>query len=570
MRSRVVAVGVRRLGLVLAALVAVVGGAGVAPASAAPARINGGGSTYVALAMQQWVADGQTNGLQINYLPTGSPDGLTQYGNGVIDFAGTEAEFSALAANGGSDGSGTRGYQYVPDVAGAISVMYNIDDRAGRSVNYLHLSRRTIARIFTGDISRWSDPAISAENKTSTGKEIVFPDEPITVVYRSSPSGTTALFYDFVANAAPDIFGPWAARNQLPTSVRIISLQPGFAPKTISYSGSDQIAQAVASPSGKWSIAYDEFGYAKTYHVNSAWVQNAAGKWVQPYAANISAALEGAKLRPDLSQELAGVYNSPHELAYPISAYSYLVTQCAVAADRPTCKGNYTNPGIAETLTTWMRYIACEGQINMARIGYSPLPANLSQEVANSIGRMNGTPPETLTAANCANPRFTGSFGNTPTSPKDPLAPDQPAGGTGSPGGATGGPGGATTGATNNGPAGGPNAPTANGPATTVPGAAAIGGPQAVGPATATTLVGATADPGAASEVASGPDAAAAGVEDLSADVAGGPARRWRDPAPLAYARPSVSDATVWPLLALLVVVLVPPTVGGVLRRRRR
>ena len=30
--------------------------------------------------MQQWVADAQTSGLQVNYLPTGSPHGLDQFG----------------------------------------------------------------------------------------------------------------------------------------------------------------------------------------------------------------------------------------------------------------------------------------------------------------------------------------------------------------------------------------------------------------------------------------------------------------------------------------------------------
>ena len=64
---------------------------------ATPAKINGSGSTYVALAMQQWVADAQTMGLPVNYTPTSSPDGLTSYANGLTDFAGTEAEFSALA-----------------------------------------------------------------------------------------------------------------------------------------------------------------------------------------------------------------------------------------------------------------------------------------------------------------------------------------------------------------------------------------------------------------------------------------------------------------------------------------
>jgi len=84
-------------GIALAA-VALLASADVA--SAAPARVNGQGSSYVALAMQQWVADAQTTGLQVNYLPTGSPQGLTSFGQSLADFAGTEAEFSALSSPG--------------------------------------------------------------------------------------------------------------------------------------------------------------------------------------------------------------------------------------------------------------------------------------------------------------------------------------------------------------------------------------------------------------------------------------------------------------------------------------
>ncbi|MDP9073145.1 MAG: substrate-binding domain-containing protein, partial [Actinomycetota bacterium] len=376
----------------------------VAPrADASPAKINGSGSSYAALAFQQWVADAQVGGLSVNYLPTGSPAGLTQFSQDLIDFAGTEAEYSAL---GGTPAR--RGYQYVPDVAGAVAIMYNAQDKAGRKVDYLHLSRQTVARIFIGDIARWSDPAITADNKG-----LLLPDQPITVVYRGGQSGTTALFYDFVQHTEPDLFAAWAAKHQLPTQVRIIQLDsaPDFAPRTHALNGSDQIAQSVGSPNGLWEIAYDEFGYAKTYNAQAAWIQNVSGAYVQPYAQNISAALESAKLRADLSQELSGVYASANPAAYPISAYSYMVTQCAQASDRPTCAGPYTNPGVTETLTKWMRYIACEGQVNMARIGYSPLPPNLSQEMANSIGRLQGVAPEQLTGGNCANPRFSGSLG---------------------------------------------------------------------------------------------------------------------------------------------------------------
>jgi phosphate transport system substrate-binding protein len=491
-------------------------------AHATPAKINGSGSTYVGLAMQQWVADAQTSGLSVNYLPTGSPQGLTQFGQNLIDFAGTEAEYSAL---GGSEPS--RGYQYVPDVAGAVAIMYNADDKSGRHVDYLHLSRATVARIFIGEISNWSDPAITADN---AGLEL--PNQPITVVYRGGQSGTTALFYDFVQHMLPSDFSSWAARNQLPTNVRIVQLDtsPNFAPKTLALNGSDQMAQYVASSSGKWAIAYDEFGYAKTYGAAAAWVQNQAGQWVLPYAENISAALEGAQLRPDLSQELSGVYASSNPAAYPISAYSYIVTQCAPSSQRATCKGNYSNPGVSETLSTWMRYIACDGQVNMARIGYSPLPPNLSQEMANSIGRMNGAAPETLSAANCNNPRFKGSLGAGASSPKDPLAGRLPASAGG------------TAGA---GRAGGALGRTAAG---------AAGSTGAGTGAGAGTALGAAGPAGAAG------DLGASGLAGGAAAVGGG-SGIWRPADPVSYSRAAAAPSSSVPVFLLLLLIAAPPLV---------
>jgi phosphate transport system substrate-binding protein len=504
--------------LLLGALVALGAVTSGSEAHATPAKINGSGSTYVALAMQQWVADAQTSGLQVNYLPTGSPQGLTQFGQNLIDFAGTEAEYSALGANANVP----RGYQYVPDVAGAVAIMYNADDKAGRHVDYLHLSRQTISRIFIGDITNWSDPAIVADNGG-----LQLPDQPITVVYRGGQSGTTALFYDFVQHMVPDKFNAWAARNQLPTNVRIIQLDsaPNFAPKTLALNGSDQIAQYIASSSGKWAIAYDEFGYAVTYHAPAAWVQNQAGQWVLPYAENISAALEAAQLRPDLSQELAGVYSSGNPVAYPISAYSYLVTQCAptgpLGSQRATCTGPYGNTGVTETLSKWMRYIACEGQINMARIGYSPLPPNLSQELVNSIARMQGTAPEGLNANNCANPRFRGSLGNALASPKDPLVGRLPGAGNTAAKAA----------------AGGANRANAATPNAANNAAAGAGGPAA------------------SADAAAGSIAAGRG----GVNAVGGGSGVFQPAAPVVYNRPGMGSSSPLPVLLLLLLVGVPP-----------
>ena len=137
-------------------------------------------------------------------------------------------------------------------------------------------------------------------------------------------------------------------------------------------SGSDTEANYIAA--NRWTIGYDEFGYAKVYNDNVAWVQNASGNWVQPYAVNISAALQSAQLAPDTSQDLSGVYTSTNPLAYPISAYSYILVQCAPNSARSTCTSPYPNPGIANTMAEFMDYVACAGQITMSKIGYAPLP----------------------------------------------------------------------------------------------------------------------------------------------------------------------------------------------------
>ena len=142
-----------------------------ASASTPPARaarrapINGQGSTYVGLAMQQWTAAGQNFGLNVNYLPTGSPDGLEplrrrpgrlrRHRGGVR---------SSLAGSGDTDVR--RGFQYVPDVAGAVAIMYNVQDRSGRKVDYLHLSRSHDRQDLHRAPSRnWNDPQIAADNK---------------------------------------------------------------------------------------------------------------------------------------------------------------------------------------------------------------------------------------------------------------------------------------------------------------------------------------------------------------------------------------------------------------------
>jgi phosphate transport system substrate-binding protein len=552
---------------VLAVLLGLAATGAVAGATTATTKISGQGSTYAALAFQQWIAGAQTaGGLNVNYTATGSPAGLSAYGVGTTTFAGTEAEYTELyPTSPNPDTQVPRGFAYTPDVAGAVAVMYHVHSASGTTVNYLHLSPLTIARIFMAIITTWTSPTISNDNPLPNGKNLVLPHEPITLDLRSGQSGTTALFYDWVKHTDPSQFATWAAGNGFPATYRLWEVDDG-TPDGFGHAGSghwddlpgsDQQATAIASNTGLWSIGYDEFGYAYVYHDNVAWVENASGKWTQPYAKNISAALKSAVLAPDTSQTLVGVYNSKTPTAYPMSAYSYLLYQCATTPTRPTCKGPYSSQATVNTMAKFMRYIACTGQVKMATIGYSPLPAPLAQYMANAIGYLTGQPPPTLSASNCADPQFQGNLGVGATPPPDPITvvvtgSGKSSSATSSSSGTTSGSGSGSTGTS--------SGSTASSTAKKSGGAsAATGGTSAASGATGTTAPGA---------------AAAVGSTHSATQSVGGGSSTYRSSDPTVYRGPAtIGAAPPWPWLVAVLFLLIPVawlTVSTGRRRRAR
>jgi phosphate transport system substrate-binding protein len=475
--------------LVAISLAALLVGAGEPAGAATTAPANGQGSTYAALAFQQWTQSVQNQGLNLNYTPTSSPAGLEAYSQNTADFAGTEAEFSELLP--GSPVNVPRGFEYTPDVAGATAIMYNVAlTPSGQDpITSLRLSPMTIAKIFLGKISNWDDAAISADNGGVT-----LPNQHITVVCRTGQSGTTALFYDFVAHTDPTDYAAWAAQNGFSTSTRLLEVDNASSPTNMAcQSGSDTEANYIAA--NRWTIGYDEFGYAKVYNDNVAWVQNASGDWVQPYAENISAALASAQLAPDTSQNLTAVYTSTNPEAYPISAYSYILVQCAPNSERSTCISAYSNQGIANTLGQFMNYVACAGQVHMAAIGYAPLPVQLSQFLADAVGDMLNQPAQQLNASNCSNPTFNGSLGADSSPPPLPPIGNAPGGSASGSGGSSGASVAGTTGGTGNSSATGTTGGT--GPGTASPNGAGTltansrrGGPSDIRPADPAALDG--------------------------------------------------------------------------------
>ena len=370
---------------------------GAVPAGATGPVVQGSGSTWVAIALDQWRADIAQQGYIINYQAVGSSQGRLNFIAG-LDFAASEIPFYSYEL-----ASLHRSYQYVPDVAGGTTLMYNIHAPDGTQITSLRLDAVTAGRIFTGGITSWQDPAILALNP---GIQIA--ETQMIGVSRSDGSGTSAQFSLYLASQAPSVWNPFAAQYGCAAPCSNWPSDAG----TVQSSGSDGVANQVRDTNG--AIGYVEAGYAFERGFPIARLHNNAGNFtpeaVDPrtgplfFSRDVAVALTHATLNPDLTQNLVGVYNAPEPDAYPMSSYSYLITQ---TTGFDPAKGN--------VLGTWMIYIACGGQQEATPLGYSPLPPNLVSAVFAAVQRIPGAPtPPPIDAAHCPNPTITGTANQAP------------------------------------------------------------------------------------------------------------------------------------------------------------
>jgi len=206
-KTRLAAVGIGATALLLAGCGAAnesggsSGGAAPSGGKAVSGTISGAGASTQQAATQAWVAGFQATSPEatINYDPSGSGAGRTQFEGGGVDFAGSDVAITGdeiKKAQTRCNGD----YVEVPNYISPIAVIYNLPN-----VTDLQLSAPVIAQIFNGKIKTWNDPAIAGLN---AGKNL--PATAIAPVHRSDKSGTTANFTDYLAQAAP---ADWTAKS---------------------------------------------------------------------------------------------------------------------------------------------------------------------------------------------------------------------------------------------------------------------------------------------------------------------------------------------------------------------
>lgn len=407
-------------------------GAWAPPASAGTKpTITGAGSSYAALAINQWVAlVSSLYGDSIDYSVSSSVIGLNEFAQyPQVDFGASEIGYST----GQADQEPPSGfdYQYLPDIAGATCLDYNLSNSFGQQITSLHLNASVMAGIFSGAITSWNDPAIQTLNPG-----VNLPNSPIIVVYRSDASGDNFIFSDYLYDTQQSAWNRFTTALHQPSGAQAIWPVPTTGSSKVgsytfknwtSANGSNIASDYVGQNAG--SITYVETGYALLHHDPCAYIQNQSGAYVKPSAAADAIALQNDALQPDLEQTLTPVFASPQAGAYPISAYSYLVM--AEQAE--------INPAAQPIEAQFVQFLACAGQEAAATLGYSPLPPNLVQADFAAVDRIDGAQLPTPTASNCPDPYITGAFNaappptvsSTPTSKTSAGAATSPVAGTG-------------------------------------------------------------------------------------------------------------------------------------------
>jgi phosphate ABC transporter phosphate-binding protein len=375
-------------------------------AAAAYVPINGAGSTWSENAIRQWASNVEQYGMRINYDGTGSTNGRNQFASGLTDFGVSEIPY------GKDDGAATEArpkfpYAYMPIVAGGTSFMYNLKVGSRRVTN-LRLSGETLAKIFTGVVTVWNDPAVKADNPG-----LALPARKIVPVVRSDGSGTTAQFTTWLSNQYPAIWNAYCARAGRKTPCGITSLYPVVAGSAFTaQSGSQSVAGYVAQQGSEGAITYVEYSYALYAHFPVAKVRNAKDYYVEPTAQSVAVALLAAKINNDknsadyLTQDLRPVYAYGDPRTYPLSSYSYMLIPVEQENTRfKAAKG--------KTLGDFAYYFLCEGQQQADQLGYSPLPINLVQAGLDQVRRIPGVATQSIDIKKCNNPTFSTNGTNT-------------------------------------------------------------------------------------------------------------------------------------------------------------
>jgi phosphate transport system substrate-binding protein len=306
--------------------------------ASAQTKLNGAGATFPAPLYQRWIAEftKANPNVQINYQAVGSGTGITNFTQGIVNFAGSDA-----AMTDEQIAKVKQGVVLIPATAGSIVLAYNLP-----GVESLKLSREAYSGIFVGKITKWNDPTIAKANEG-----VKLPDTAITVCERSDGSGTTFVFTKHLSAISPDF------KTQVGEGTTV-TWPTGVAGK-----GNDGVTALIKQTPG--AIGYVEYGYAKNNKLTFAQLQNKSGAFVAATAESGAATLNSTQFPSEILR--AWPSDPDAKDAYPISTFTWLLLY-----------KKYDNKENLDVLKKFVTFGLSDGQKFADELGYIPLPKEVA------------------------------------------------------------------------------------------------------------------------------------------------------------------------------------------------
>ena len=310
-------------------------------------RLQGAGSSFDApLFSKVFDALQKQQGIEVNYQSIGSGAGVSQLTKGVIEFGASDFPLNDEQTKTAEATSGP--VVHVPVTIGAVSIGYNLP------VDGLKLDGDTLSGIYLGTITTWSDPKIQALNLG-----LPLPSVPIVVVHRTKGSGTTFIFTSYLSAVNAE----WKSRVGASGAVAW--------PAGVSAKGSEGVSGQVKSTPG--AIGYFELTYSKQNQIKSAFLKNAAGRFVAPSVASAAAASVGAVA--NMPADLKTIFvNASGDESYPISGFSWIIVF-----------KNQKDPAVGRAIINMLRFVVRDGQQFAESLDYAPLPTAIQERDEKAI-----------------------------------------------------------------------------------------------------------------------------------------------------------------------------------------
>ena len=304
--------------------------------------LNGAGATFPKPLYDRYFDEfKKESNIQVNYEGIGSGGGIRQFIAETVDFGASDAyPTSAQRAEM------AKGLVLVPTAGGAVSVVYKL-----QGVSSLKLSRSVLPAIFSGEITRWNDSKIAADNPG-----VNLPNQPIKLVVRSDSSGTTNIFTRHLNAISTDF------KRKIPGGTA-----PTWRANPLSGKGNPGVAALVQQTEN--SIGYVEAAYAAQNNLQSAQVQNSKNQFISPTLDQANKAMATIGFSSDFNTANA---EDPKD-GYPIVGVTWLLLYKQYPAQK------------ADAVKKMVTWILSKGQEINKDLGYTRIPQPVIARINKAV-----------------------------------------------------------------------------------------------------------------------------------------------------------------------------------------